>query len=505
MILFVFIFYTKFMKRYLLAMAGLALLLAACAVHAGKDDHPHDEKGFVSGPEGHLHEEEPHQQLIQYTGKYELFAETEPLVAGNEALILAHLTSISDFKPLVDETLTAELKVGSETVKATVTPKVAGIYQLKLTAPGAGEGQLTIFAEDKNERIDVPVRIFKDTHEPHHELEMGKTPVNAVSFTKEQSWNVSFATGIARLAPVGQLVKTTARVEALPARSQALTAQTPGTVHLESNSLVAGSPVKAGQALFSISGSGMGDDNASLVYQTAKGDYELTKSEYERMQQLVEKEIVSKREFQEAQNRYERAKAKFDNLQQNFSAGVQTVYAPATGVLEKVQVHNGQHVGKGQALATIASYGQVQLTANVPVCYKSAGQGWKLLDAELLSVGQRVDESSFRLPVYFEASNTGDLLPGSLVELNITCSSGRPVVVVPAGAVLEQQGNYFIYVQINPELFEKRQVFPGASDGVETVIKEGLSAGERIVTKGAVLVKLAAVSNSLDPHAGHVH
>lgn len=498
------------MKAYFTGVACVALLLAACSSHSGND-------GPVGESQEHHHHDDIHQQIIQYTDNYELFAETEPFVTGEEVSVLAHLTKLTDFKPLKDETLSAVLKVGNQTASAEVQPKIAGIYQLKLKAPQAGDGQLMIFMNDKQERIAVPVRIYKDSHEPHHDFDEEETPASAVSFTKEQSWNVVFATGLTRMAPVGQLIKTTARVEALPAKSYTLTAQTSGTVNFASNSLVAGSSVKAGQALFSISGAGMGDDNAALVFQSAQGDYELAKAEYERMSQLVEKEIVSKREFQEAKNQYEKAKAKFDNLQQNFNAGGQTVYATTAGVLEQIQVRNGQHVEKGQALATIASYANVQLIANLPsryrndlssvhaVSYKSSGASWKQLDASLTSVGQRVDESSFRLPVYFEAANTGDLLPGSLIELNITCSSDRPQVVIPTEALLEQQGNYFVYVQLNPESFEKRQVFPAASDGVETVITNGLADGERIVTKGAVLVKLASVSNTLDPHAGHVH
>lgn len=498
------------MKAYSIVVAALAILLAGCAGHDPKEKHQ-------EGEDEHHHHDEIHEQIIQYTDRYELFAETEPLVVNENRSVLAHLTRLSDFKPLTDETVKAELKVGDQTVQAEVGPKPPGIYELKFKAPQAGEGQLTIFIQDKQERIDAPVRIYQDDHEPHHELEGEEAPANAVSFTKEQSWNVAFGTGLARLAPVGQLIKTTARVEALPAKSHTLTAQTSGTLNFTSNSMVDGSSVKAGQALFTIQGSGMGDDNAALVYQEAKGDYELAKAEYERMQQLVDKEIVSKRAYQETKNQYEKAKAKFDNLQHNFNSEGQVVYALSAGVLEKIRVHNGQHVDKGQTLATIASYSKVQLVANVPsryrtdlssvlaTSYKSDSQNWKTLDASLTSVGQRVDESSFRLPVYFEAANTGDLLPGSLIELNITCSADRPVVVVPTVSLLEQQGNYFVYVQLNPELFEKRQVFPGASNGVETVITEGLTDGERIVTKGAVLVKLASVSNTLDPHAGHVH
>ena len=70
---------------------------------------------------------------------------------------------------------------------------------------------------------------------------------------------------------------------------------------------------------------------------------------------------------------------------------------------------------------------------------------------------------------------------------------------------VEEMGAFFVFVQITPELFEKRPVKKGATDGFRTQIIEGISENERIVSKGAVLVKLAQAAGALDIHSGHVH
>jgi multidrug efflux pump subunit AcrA (membrane-fusion protein) len=54
-------------------------------------------------------------------------------------------------------------------------------------------------------------------------------------------------------------------------------------------------------------------------------------------------------------------------------------------------------------------------------------------------------------------------------------------------------------------LFEKRLVVPGVTDGRNTRINSGINSGERIVTNGAISLKLAQGTGALDPHAGHVH
>ncbi|MFW5725040.1 MAG: efflux RND transporter periplasmic adaptor subunit, partial [Bacteroidota bacterium] len=60
-------------------------------------------------------------------------------------------------------------------------------------------------------------------------------------------------------------------------------------------------------------------------------------------------------------------------------------------------------------------------------------------------------------------------------------------------------------VQLHPESFAKREVFTGITDGLRTEIVRGLREKERIVSQGAMLVKMAAASSELDPHSGHVH
>lgn len=61
-----------------------------------------------------------------------------------------------------------------------------------------------------------------------------------------------------------------------------------------------------------------------------------------------------------------------------------------------------------------------------------------------------------------------------------------------------------MFVQTGGESFEKRQVELANNDGVLTEIISGLSIGERIVTKGAFQIKLAAMSGDLPIH-GHTH
>jgi multidrug efflux pump subunit AcrA (membrane-fusion protein) len=57
---------------------------------------------------------------------------------------------------------------------------------------------------------------------------------------------------------------------------------------------------------------------------------------------------------------------------------------------------------------------------------------------------------------------------------------------------------------VSGETFEKRELTPGIRDGHWVQVLDGLSEGERVVTKGAMAIRLASVSGVIPAH-GHAH
>ena len=104
-----------------------------------------------------------------------------------------------------------------------------------------------------------------------------------------------------------------------------------------------------------------------------------------------------------------------------------------------------------------------------------------------------------------QIDNKGAFVSGGFVELYLKTLTNAKALTVPNAALLEEQGMYFVFVQVHPELFEKREVKVGVTDGVKTEIVKGISQQERVVSVGAILVKLAQATGSLDAHSGHNH
>ena len=451
--------------------------------------------------EGHAHDEV--LQLTAYSDRFEVYAAAEPFVAGTESEIVAHFTFLDSFKPLEAGTVIASLVSGGEVLaQDTLTaPTRQGIYKLHLTPSREGQGVVLfrVHTDGTEEVLTSPaVTIYTDAQAAQHAAaDLKATSSNGVVFTKEASWKAAFATDSCRLQPMGSVIRTMAQVLPAQGDERTVTAQAAGIVTIASN-MSAGASVTSGQTLLTIESGTMADGNLALRYQEAENDYRIAKSEYERKQALAAEKIVSEADLRSAEARMQQAELRYNNLRRNFSSGKQLVTAPMSGFLSSLKVSNGTYVSAGQPLFTLSANRRLQIRGEVAMRY------YPLLGSVTgANIRLRPDEPA--VPVLFEIDNNGGLLPGAFVELFILADDRRPVLSVPSGALVEEMGNYFVYVQLTPEFFEKREVSIGRTDGVRTEVTSGLTGTERVVSRGAVLLKVAQAAGGLDAESGHHH
>ena len=215
------------------------------------------------------------------------------------------------------------------------------------------------------------------------------------------------------------------------------------------------------------------------------------------------------------------AKVVFDNLNKNLDSSGQSVTTPINGFVKQLFVQNGQYVEAGQPIITISQNETLLLraevrqkyasilgavnSANIRTLYNNQTYSLEQLSGKILSFGKSTNNDNYLVPVSLQIENNGDFVSGSFVELFLKTLTNTQALTIPNSALLEEQGIFFVFVQITPELFEKREVKTGATDGLKTEIIKGLIHHERVVSKGAILIKLAQVTGTLDAHSGHVH
>ena len=76
---------------------------------------------------------------------------------------------------------------------------------------------------------------------------------------------------------------------------------------------------------------------------------------------------------------------------------------------------------------------------------------------------------------------------------------------MPASAVQDESGIPVVYVQSGGESFERNLVEVGARVGERVEIVAGLEPGQRVVSKGAYLIRLSTAKAGSSGHAGHAH
>lgn len=474
----------------------------------------------------HAQDHTDNLQLTSYNDDFEVFAEAAPFSINKESEILAHFTYLNNFKPLKEGSVTASLLIGSDKVEHTLeSPARPGIFKFILKPDKEGDAKLIFYIKTPDITSQLTVENIKVFANEHDAIQAAQneviTSINSAVFTKEQSWKVDFATEEVQKEPFGEIIRTIGQIQPSLGDERIITAKTGGTVLFPGDNVVEGKAIGAGQTLFIIDGSGMADNNLSVRSSEAQNEFNRAKAEYERKAELAKDRIVSQSELLRAKTELDNAQANYNNLQRNFSAGKQTESSPIGGFITSVMVRNGEYAEAGQSVMTVSQNKNLFVKAELRPRYfdklntistvtfrllqNKATYTLDELGGRVVSFGKSADINNPLLPVVFQIDNRAGFVSGSFIEMFIKTQAQTEVLTVTNEAIVEEMGNYFVYVQHTPELFEKRPVKTGDTDGIRTEIIEGVSQGERVVGKGAILVKLAQSAGAIDPHAGHVH
>lgn len=313
-----------------------------------------------------------------------------------------------------------------------------------------------------------------------------------------------------------EVVEVSGQVLPASGAEATVTATMAGIVSYATQSLTEGAPVQAGQTLFTVNGRPMADGNPAAV---AQSELEAAGNAYERAKKLAADHIISQRELEDARLRYESALATSRSL--GNAAQMRALSAPIGGYVKQVMAKPGDYVAAGQALATLTQSRRLQLRADVPeryfqmlprvtsanfrMAYDEEGSVYSIqaLSGRLVSKGRSGTDGSRFVPVVFEFNNQGHIVPGSLAEVFLKGASRSGVLTVPQSALTEAQGLHFVYVQVHDGEYRRQKVKTGVTDGQRVEIVDGLKAGDKVVTRGATQVRLAA--NATAVPEGHTH
>lgn len=286
---------------------------------------------------------------------------------------------------------------------------------------------------------------------------------------------------------------------------------TPVSGRVTAVSVVTGTAVKAGAALVTIHSA----DVAAARSQgaQAKEARMLAAQRAVRARLLLQQGAGSEAEAQEAETALaaahteeQRASSVLSGLGGADSASDYVLRSPMAGTVVERNVEVGNAVGadQGQPLVTIADLSTVWIIADVyenDLPYVRAGEaarvtipilGKRRYEGRVAYVGSVVDATTRTARARLELPNPDAALrPGMFAEMVIDAPE-RASAIVPTSALLARRDEMFLFVETKKGHFMQRKVQLGAQTGDHVALLNGVEPGERIVTRGAILLDAEA-------------
>jgi len=247
---------------------------------------------------------------------------------------------------------------------------------------------------------------------------------------------------------------------------------------------------------------------ATRAYELAKDLYETKALPLKDLKQAENDLIKAKAEFRRAKERLLSLRVPAQELEKPLDKQKITsrfeMRSPLLGTVVERTVTPGQSVGGDptQVLFTVADLDTLQVVADVyerDLDLVHVGQTATVtveaypnvkFPAAIAAIGDVVDPITRTIKVRAWVNNEAHKLkPEMFARLHIDIGNGTDFISVPKEAVLEIDGKEFVYVAGTDGRYTKREVKVGTASNDHVRIVEGLTPGERIVTKGAILLK----------------
>ena len=326
----------------------------------------------------------------------------------------------------------------------------------------------------------------------YQQIQMFSAPQPAISVSaavaREQPWQ-------SRLPAIGTL-KAYQGVD--------LTAEVQGTV--KEVLFQSGEKVTLGQPLLQLD-----SEVERAILATAEAVRALARVEYQRGQDLIKRQAISKSEFDRLNAELLKAEASVTQLKAELDK--KRILAPFAGTIGIRQVDTGDYLSPGTSFATLQDLSRLyvdfflpeqdypQLAIGQSVRLSLAAYPGEVFSGEISALNPKVEETTRNLQVRAMLPNPDNkLLPGMFANLEVLLPGEKPQVLVPETAITYTLYGNSVYVigeqkddqgavvkddKGQPRLVvERRFVETGERRDGQVLVLKGLKAGEQVVTAG---------------------
>ena len=331
----------------------------------------------------------------------------------------------------------------------------------------------------------------------------GTNPAKEIKLVKAQKLNIyEKALAIGRIEPRQEIAvksKTSGIIRA---------------IHVE-----VGDDVLAGQPLIEIlpNPTPIEFTEAKRSAELAEVDLEKAEAEYVRLKQLLESSLVSRKDYDVAENDYKQQKLRLEIARERLTLVekgeirvadrniTSTIKSPVTGTVLERRVNPGDPVvpltsyQAGTELMILADMKTLIFKGTVDEI--DVGKIREGMEADLkigaipeekivgrvsrISPKAKKQENSTLFDVEIEMVEKGGkvIRAGYSANADLVINKAESVVSVPERLVEFKDGKAWVEVPNGKNLYAKREITTGLSDGINIEVKDGLKEGEEIVER----------------------
>ena len=265
-----------------------------------------------------------------------------------------------------------------------------------------------------------------------------------------------------------------------------------------------GQRVNAGDLLFSLDGSLARSD-----LNEAEANLQNSKQAFERAQELIAKNLISKSDFDNRRAEFGVDEARVASARARLAKV--SVRAPFGGVTGLREISVGEYVTAGQALVSLVRLDPMEVDFNLPenqLAYIAVGQSVVVsLDAfageefsgKVLVIDPMIDQVSRTARLRASIANPQrKLRPGLFARVSLGVSISDESLMIPEQAIWPMGDQNFVY-RVEEGVAKLIPVSLGQRLPGRVQVTSGLSAGDEIVTAGQLKIQDGAKVQVLPP------
>ncbi|MFA5556790.1 MAG: efflux RND transporter periplasmic adaptor subunit [Flavobacteriaceae bacterium] len=254
-----------------------------------------------------------------------------------------------------------------------------------------------------------------------------------------------------------------------------------------------GSQVQKGQILLKIN-----DVELQAQLLQAKTKEQLASENARRAELLLDKEAISREEFDIISAEYQSAKAQTQLIEAQIAKTA--IVAPFSGKIGLRNISEGTYVTPITLIAKLVSSSDMKITFSVPEKYANqisintelkftvSGSNEKFA-AKVYAIEPEIELATRTLKVRAKITNKeGKLLPGSFADVELPLSVIDDAIIIPTESVIPIQDGKMVFVKQNGKAKDVKIVTSTRTEK-DILILEGLKAGDTLITSGIMSLK----------------